>query len=206
MFGSDSGDAQSKESRRMKVSRSAAPAVSLLIVAFVLSIAGEAGADMLLTIDATNPSDTIFDATNGLSAVTNDNKGYSLLLENTGISDTQNEFYDLNGNLGPAEGGGYGEIFTHSGSGTPNLNGGNFQQDFTQGQTALTGESTVDLSSLTFPTTDVIGNIDLRDNFGGDTGIVIGQYKLIVPEPASLGLLTFGGLAMLHRRPRRTPT
>jgi hypothetical protein len=176
----------------------------LSIVLVVLALAAQARANIpLLTIDATNPADTIITATSGDSAASNNNTAYSLLLMNTGIP-SSGSGNDISGNFGPAAGGTYNFASTGSVSGSLEINGGGgLDQIFTAGDRAFVGQSTVDLSFLTFPTTGVTGNIDIRDDFGNDTGIVVGQYELIVPEPTSLSLLAFGGLALLRRRSRR---
>jgi hypothetical protein len=73
------------------------------------------------------------------------------------------------------------------------------------GSPAFVGTTTVDLSFLDFVATSLVGDIEIRDNFGVATGVIIGQYRFLSPVPEPTTLLLSGlsvGALLLRRRMR----
>jgi CSLREA domain-containing protein len=134
--------------------------------------------NILFTIDATNPSSTVITATSGLSEASYSQQGSSIFLPS--LRFTTRNFSFLTGNFGAAQQQRFNLLGDPSGGVV--FSAGNVNQAYIAGQVAFSGSSTANLSSLGVPTSNLIGDIVVRDDFGQVTGIVLGQFQYIAPS------------------------
>ena len=181
---------------------------TLTIVATLALITSAASAEVLLKIDISDASAVIFTATDGktssASSGYNSETGINLIDFFTGNTVSIDEPAPNSSDL----------MFL--GAHYPNINSdpdytfnsrnlnmyfvNSVDFDFDAGVTVFTGTATFDMSlSTNLPAIGHIG--DLQGGDSTPTGPVFGQYE-IVPEPATMGLLGLGGLALLRRRRR----
>ena len=192
---------------RRSVSRLGVLAVTALAL---LLPSGAAHAAILLTVNATNPSDIVFTATSGLASGSSSGQGYSIALDGALTAgsiygNVPNSGYSLKS----AEGN--DPYFIIGSTGTAiNLGATGIEaQTFTSGQVAFTGTASTDLSFLSLNPSSFVGNVEVFDNTGSDTGTSIGQFQFIaasVPEPATASLLILLPLSLLRRRKSTTGT
>jgi hypothetical protein len=180
--------------------------IVLVIASSLLGTCTTAQAALVLTVDATDPHAVVFVGLDALSEGTSSGTGYGILL--LGAVQADNAFGELNPpgrTLGPAAGGVY-NAFSERGTSIDINGGGLLNQVFTTGLRAFAGQTTVDLSLMQFPATSVTGDIHVRNDFGNDIGILIGQYSLTVagvPEPSTLALGAIAAFGALRLRQRR---
>ncbi|MCA9167931.1 MAG: hypothetical protein KDB23_09700 [Planctomycetales bacterium] len=171
--------------------------IAATIVA-TLIIIGEAKADLVLSIDATDPANIVFTTTGGLASANSSGVGYALwLLEFLPAPPSSGIGNFLVGDLHPSVGPNYVSASATAGNTYLTAILGNNQQTFAQGQPAFVGQSTIDLSFLNLRTSDFIGDIRVRNNLNQDTGVTIGQYSFkaaAVPEPSSFLYMAVTGL------------
>lgn len=177
-----------------------------------LGMLSTACAQVLLTVDISDPSAVTFTAT-GLAPSANDNTvsgtiGFTLLgfltsaddlLSTSGLGDLEapgmTSAYDAFAALDYA-----GGVFDPGVD--INLWGGSGVQNFSTGAPAFTGTFTIDLTAIAslLPSAGHSGTIQVGD--GSETGAVIGQYQ-VVPEPSAVLLTTLAcGTVLIFRRRR----
>jgi len=171
-----------------------------------------AHAQILLTIDDSNPSDTIITATGNFPA-TSVSPGLiadgvdlaGLFTSSVGFTD----FTVASSSLTTGDGSS-GPIFTQASGDNYSLQNVdlNLYQNntpdtisFTAGQAAFTGTLTLNLSSTPLPAIGSMGNI-VTGYSGSESNTLIGQWE-VVPEP-STGILMLGCLGVLAFLRRRT--
>lgn len=197
--------------------RGAVRIVSLAFVAIValaaLAFGAEraAAATILLEIDATNPSAAVFTATGAAATVSTSLPGAAIILDGSLTGSSRFAALPTSGSTLMADESDYryGIISATGTGGALRLTCcGNQTQTFVAGEPAFEGSSVFDLSRFPLVTTNIVGDIVISDNNGDNTGIVIGQYRLIVtvpvpvPVPPSLALMV-GGLALMGFALRR---
>lgn len=193
--------------------------IAIWIAVITLATAwNRVSAQVLLTINDSNPSAVTFTATGANSAV-----NYSGNTANDGV-DLLSFFVIDESNMligvfsgGTLVGGSMGSQYAYnytwsdsystSGSTFPDLElyyyndaspSSNATEDFSTTAPAFTGSWTADLASLgvsasALPAAGTEGNI--LSGFSGNPGVVIGQWQVqSVPEPATTGLLALAGL------------
>lgn len=182
---------------------------------FTLLLSANVNADIILTVDISDPSAVIFTTTDAFADGNFD--GLSV----NGI--TLKDFFDGNTFQLPGQtvGGSIAAISSADGSTRENLTGiwvANFGGGFTpndvafydrlsagnaifsfDSQRALTGSAVFDLTPFEgLPTVGTIGNVHF-DN--PDRNQILGQWQVInVPEPSTTILLAFGSVLVLLRR------
>jgi len=141
------------------------------------------GTELLLTVDASNPAAVVFTPTSGKASASSSGTGYGILLHGTIAADGPIvQVISPNGSLlKPASGGLEFNLYGDEGAALFAVAGGLSTQVFTAGSVAFAGTTTMDLSFLDFVTNSFTGNIEIRDNFGQHTGIIIGQFQFIAP-------------------------
>lgn len=168
-------------------------------------------AEILLTVDVSNPNSVVFTATNGAPNTSVDVDafvGFSLLgflntdalevfdgngnLAANGMTDSYLTFFSLDYATGPSSPGKDVNLFANLDAGT---------QNFVTSAPAFSGSITFDLSSISLllPTIGTTGSIQVGD--GITVGPVIGTYE-VVPEPAACFLLGAAGMLLIFRRRR----
>jgi len=179
---------------------------TMKLVIGALSIGGLAAsptlANIVLTIDITNPTAVVFAGTGAPSGVTVSGGGGGSVVLDTPLAAfgaAGNAFTGVptliaSAGSGPA----YTNVTTVGGTSLVIL--GMSGQFFNTGTSAFSGSSTADLSSLVFNPVGTTGNIFFRDNTGFlYPHIVVGQYQ-IIPTPGAAAVLGLGGLLAARRR------
>lgn len=166
--------------------------------AFAASVAN---ADILLTIDTTNPAAVVISATSGLSAVTASNSSYGLQLFDALSAPAANSGVFGAQSLAGANGGRVQNyVFGFVGTANIGISGpGNQPNNYIAGTQAFVGSWTGNLSFLSFAPAGTIGDIRFYGVNSVDTGIVLGQYQ-IVPAPGAAAVLGLAGLVATRRR------
>lgn len=181
---------------------------SLAVLATALA-APRASAAVILTIDISNPAQTVLTAT-GAFAQNDDvddtslNEGFTLLGIFNSAASSGPDFFDTSTLFSPGGNFAYTNLFVVTMSGDDldlNIAGSGFStQDFSVTAPAFTGAATADFTDwLPFLTPGATGNI-----LAGDptySTVIIGQYA-VIPEPGTVALLIAGGclFAGLFRR------
>jgi hypothetical protein len=169
--------------------------------------ASPASAAILLTVDATNPSAIVFTPTGLAPDVSSSGGGFGLLLHGAMATDGPSSL-QTPPQADPFRAAVSGSTYVNygdQGDAIRMIVGGAQTQTFVAGSPAFIGTTTVDLSFLDFVTASLVGDIEIRDNFGAATGVIIGQYQFIapIPEPTTLVLSGLGvGTLLLRRRTR----
>jgi hypothetical protein len=166
-------------------------------------------AEILLTVDVSDPENVVFSATDGVpseAANVDSLVGFSLLgflnadsevafdgtgdLEANGMDAAYLSFLSLNFSSGPFTSGKDINIYA-------NLDAG--AQNFLTSAPAFSGAIAFDLSSIAslLPTAGGSGLIQIGD--GSTVGPVIGSYE-VVPEPAACLLVGAAGMLLIFRR------
>ena len=177
----------------------------------VASCVAAASADVVLTVDASDPSAVVFTAEPGASSANVDTFGGGLLLTQFADDSTLGETLVQSSNplriaasgvgldlVGPgvndfAGGSGYGIIVFNA---LDNL-------VFNVGEVAFVGESTVDLSFLDLRREPLVGDIEVYGPFGDLVPeSFIGEFNYIPPIPEPVGLAAALVPALLLRRRR----
>lgn len=155
----------------------------------------DARADIVLTIDATNPGATLFSATQGLSGLTYAVPGSTLRIVDFPPGANESVFIGANTLRLAAN----NQTFIIAGRNPTTfvLFLGAATMTFNSGQQALAGSAIVDLSSPGWglPIASQTGDLRIFDLNGNDTGLIVGQYSItVVPEPSSLALASLGSI------------
>lgn len=170
-----------------------------LAFAAAASITAAASADILLTVDITNPAAVVISTTGGASSVTTAEQGRQVALLGALAAPAPSSIGNLlTGNLTASNGRTYNSAFQLSGQSNVLISGSNQFQAFTQGQQAFFGSSTVNLSFpqfIGFAPVGTVGDIVIWDSFTP----VIGQYQ-IIPAPGAAAALGLAALAATRRR------
>ena len=195
--------------------------LELVVLTTLLLLAGGAAqAAVILEVDVSDPTAVVFTSTdaNTQNSIENGLSNTGILLEgffSGNVAELDDPLDSGALDVFDTEGGPtrqpLDQIFVGDGPGTTPLDvnfyasiGSAFNMFFRNGERALTGSASHDLSSLTgLPTVGTIGNI-FSDQPGGGFGMsdaIIGQYS-VVPEPGTALLmgLGFAGLGMAGRR------
>jgi hypothetical protein len=163
---------------------------------FFLFTASAGKAAVILTIDISNPSATVFSAT-GAFAQNNDidstflNEGFTLLGFFNAPADGGPNYFDTSTLYSPGGSFAYTTLFVISISGTDldlNIAGSGFStQDFSVSEPALSGIAFADMTDwLPYLTVGKTGDILAGDLFYNT--VTIGQYQ-VIPEPSTMSLL-----------------
>lgn len=178
--------------------------VVLAAVVLVAAVASRAKAQssstILLEVDVTNRNSVLFTSTGAASLATYARLGSSIRLENALLAPGANYSAFLSGPLTSAASGGE---YRYSGDLTVTrslfLSMGSDTQAFVAGQPAFAGSATANLWFVNFSPVGTIGNITVRDGFGGNPNVLVGQY-LLVPSPGSAAVMIFVGSVALRRK------
>lgn len=179
--------------------RSALVPAAGLAAALSLTAAAQAGPppNIVLTIDITTPTAVVIASTDAPSLVTRNVNGDAIRLPGFLLADPR-LIFPLIGTLKAAQGTFVPSRFNTNGGGE--LMGDGFQSyTFVTGLRAFSGSSQVDLSLLPTAAVGTIGDVTVRDPFGNNTGLVVGQY-LVIPSPGAAALLGLGGVVATRRR------
>jgi hypothetical protein len=181
-----------------------------------------AHAQILLTINVSNPSATIIYASGTYTGSTLSSgsagpflNGIDLLqlftstVGSAGFTIASSSLSTGDGSAGPAFDSAFGDNYSFAQGYTlidgADLNlfkfGDSTQMTFTNGDAAFSGNLTLDLSSASLPAPGTTGNIITGYN-GGTPNVVVGEWVVAAPEPTTWALLLggFGALAFLRRR------
>ena len=180
--------------------------------AATLSAAGitaTADAQIVLTVDASDPSAVVLTGTGVEASSESSLRGAVIQMD---------AFFDLERSaplvedvifgenpLRPAQGGAVYDLFYRFREFVEFNGGGRQTQTFILGEAALIGTTVLDLSDYGLFSDDFIGEINVRDQDGNTVPeTYVGQfaYTAPIPEPASAALLGLAGLATLRRRTR----
>lgn len=182
--------------------------VRAALVAVAVSLAGSsADAEVLLTIDATNQAAVTITATSGRSALSSTGENFRLVLRDS-QPQLRDAFVNTTGDLRTAQGSyDYGQVQQFDDAAAPGVQLVRIPsirqtQTFVAGEVAFLGTETADLSTFSLNPIGGTYDIEILNNFGQPTGQIVGQYTLIVPEPAGLSLVMIGVAPMLRRRRR----
>ncbi|MBW8782581.1 MAG: PEP-CTERM sorting domain-containing protein [Verrucomicrobia bacterium] len=191
-----------------------------LFLGFLALVTISAEANVLLTVNITDPTNVVFSSTLGVASASDSSHtiGDGIVLLN---------FFSVGGSITPTV---VSNTLTPAGSSTPfdslssdgistapgdfsnftgfnfyNINNGPETMTFLTGVVAFTGSATYDLSFEDLPTVGTIGDITAGYSGSAIPAVVIGQYQIIsaIPEPAtysSLAGLGVLGSAYLARR------
>jgi hypothetical protein len=178
--------------------------------AFFFCLSFSSHAAVILTVDATNPSAVVFTATGGAASANSSGTGYGLLLHGPMATDGNVSLNVPNLAFGPFKPFVSGVPYNNIGDEGDAIRffvAGNQFQTFTAGTTAFTDSITANLSFLDFVHTNLTGDIEIRNNSGQATGVIIGQFEFtgpeaVVPEPSSLAIAGIGFSGLLVRRRR----
>ena len=175
------------------------------------AFAATAPADVVLTVDASNPSAVVFTAEPGLSSTNIDAVGGGLLL--TQFAEDSTLGGDLVPSSDPLRIAASGVGLDLVGPGVNNFAGGSGygiivfnaldNLVFNVGEVAFVGESTVDLSFLDLRSEPLVGDIEVYGPFGDLVPeSFIGEFNYIppIPEPAGLVAATVPALMLRRRR------
>lgn len=177
-----------------------------LISLSLLAAFGAAHAQILLTVDYSNPLVTTIFATDGLAALSSSGDSFRIRLRDfftSGVSGAGGLAGDLRTATGSYT---YNQAFpglTDSRSLLFFQGSGGITQTFVAGQRAFLGSGTKNLSgfSAQLRTTTFVGDIEILNGFNNPTGQIVGQYATTaVPEPATMTALALGAAALLRRR------
>jgi hypothetical protein len=171
----------------------------IVIVLSIAALPAAAHGDVLLTVDITSPTAVVISSTGGAASASISGVTYKCQLDGSIVSGT-NSSYPLTGNLASSLGDAvYGSVLVRSGTALSPGNFGGQTLTFTAGQQAFTGAGSANLSDLTFAPVGTVGDIRVLNNFGGDTGVIVGQYR-IIPAPGAAVIGLTGLLALRRRR------
>ena len=184
---------------------------SLMLVAAAAAVIGpvDAAGQIVLTVDASDPTAIVFTGTGAPASTNIAGAGFSVGLEGIVLADSTfggipSQFID--GGLRPAQGGRvYDLLFVNPETLELRLSGGGQQvQVFDLEGAAFAGSIVVDLSFFDLLQTDTVGDINIFDDFGRPVAeSFVGEFSYIAPIPEPASLVALGGLAgaaLLRRR------
>ncbi len=165
-------------------------------------VASAANAAIVLTVDITNPAAVVIASTGAAASASRSGVNENVRFDGILTAGGPNSGSFMSGPLTNTQGTMVYTGFTRFEGGTSAslIRGGGQTQTFVDGLQAFSGSMTGDLSFLPFAPAGTIGNIYVLQNVNAEeTGIIIGQYR-VVPAPGATAVLGLAGLIATRRR------